>query len=145
MSMRARKLLRLSPRGHAVLLASALLLPLVGASLRIRGLLRTACGVRRLGRLLLLDRIGEGLAAYECASLVNAVAALPFVSARCLSRSIALSAILGTRFGTSLCVGVSLEGASNQFAAHAWVEIGGAPLAEAADVRERYPLLLQLT
>jgi hypothetical protein len=141
-STRVQKLARLPLRGQGILLASALLLPLAAASLRMDGLLSTARAFRWLGRS--LGMLGEGLPAHQCASLVNAVAALPFVRARCLTRSIVLSAMVGKRADSSLCVGVSLDGASDQFAAHAWVEIGGAPLAEAADVRERYSLLLQL-
>jgi hypothetical protein len=56
--------------------------------------------------------------------------------AGCLVQSVVLAGNLRRHgIAAELCVGVSADG---PFAAHAWVELGGSPLNESADVACRY-------
>lgn len=70
--------------------------------------------------------------------LVNAVA--PLVRANCLVRSLAAAWLLRRRgVAALLCVGVSRIGGG--LSAHAWVEVDGAPVNDAPDVRGRFHVL----
>ncbi len=58
---------------------------------------------------------------------------------RCLPRALLLSALLRRRrMGADLCLGARTDGA---FDAHAWVELGGRPVNEAADLHATYSCL----
>lgn len=111
----------------------ALVLPLVAAALRLAGLQR----VRRL----LCPRYAAGrrdpVQAAQLARRVKLAARPQPLGASCLARSVLLEALL-LRHGLDarLRIGSVREGGG--LLAHAWVEHGGVPLNDAADVAERY-------
>ena len=132
-----RKYLALSPAGRAIVLRSLLLLPVVAALLRARGMERTRAWLDRLGRRVRGDT--STLVPREIATLVGAAAFL--VRARCLSRSLVLWHFLRDRNARAeVRLGVAkLEDGS--LCAHAWVEFDGLPLNDGPGVRERYAVL----
>jgi len=134
---RLRKYLALSPAGRAIVLRSLLLLPAVAALLRVRGMERTCAWLTRLGAVAAGD--APALAPREIAALVGAAGAL--LQARCLPRSLVLWHFLRD-CGTSaeIRLGVAKR-ADGSLSAHAWVEFGGSPLNEGADLFERYAVL----
>jgi len=75
------------------------------------------------------------------ASAVTTIAATPVLRSRCLARSLTLW-WLARRHGhdLELIMGVTPP-AAGVLQAHAWVEYGGTPLNDTADVRERYSAL----
>lgn len=82
----------------------------------------------------------EGLALAEArargiAAIANRLLSRP----RCLPRALLLSALLRRRrMSATLCLGARADGA---FDAHAWVEIDGRPVNEAADLQATYSCL----
>lgn len=132
-------LLRLPGGDRRLLLAAALLLPLIGLSLRLAGVRRTRDWMRRFTpapgtRPPVLGEIAQ----------VRAVARWVSVAARhmpyevsCLRRSLCLWWLLARRgIGSRLVIGVSRP--AGGFAAHAWVEWQGSVVNDEADVRGRY-------
>jgi hypothetical protein len=135
--MRLRKYRALSPAGRAIVLRSLLLLPAVAALLRLRGMERTRAWLARRGALAAGD--ASTLAPREIAALVGAASAL--LRARCLTRSLVLWHFLRNRASpVEIRLGVAKR-ADGSLSAHAWVEFGGAPLNEGADLFERYAAL----
>lgn len=58
---------------------------------------------------------------------------------RCLPRALLLAALLRRRgIAAELCLGTRITGA---FDAHAWIEMGGVPVSEAADLEASYRCL----
>lgn len=58
---------------------------------------------------------------------------------RCLPRALLLAALLRRRgIAADLCLGTRITGA---FDAHAWIEMGGVPVGESADLDTRYRCL----
>jgi len=113
------------------------LLSSVAAAIRIFGL-RRVC--RFLSR---HPVIGEGAGASdaqgarEAARLVNAIACRIPGRPNCLTRSVTLWWILRRRaVDSTLRIGVRTAG--GQFEAHAWVELAGLVLNDAADVAQRF-------
>lgn len=82
----------------------------------------------------------EGLALAEARARGIAVIAHRLPSRpRCLPRALLLSALLRRRrMSAALCLGARADGA---FDAHAWVEIDGRPVNEAADLQATYSCL----
>lgn len=137
---RLRKYLALSPAGRAIVLRSLLLLPAVAALLRVRGMERTCAWLARFGAVAVGD--ASALAPREIATLVGAAGAL--LRARCLPRSLVLWYFLRDRAASAeVRLGVAKR-ADGGLSAHAWVEFGGTPLNEAADLFERYAVLPSL-
>jgi hypothetical protein len=137
---RLRKYLALSPAGRAIVLRSLLLLPAVAALLRVRGMERTCARLTRLGAVAAGD--ASTLAPREIAALVGAAGAL--LRARCLARSLVLWYFLRDRAASvEVRLGVAKR-ADGGLSAHAWVEFGGSPLNEGADLFERYAVLPSL-
>ena len=76
--------------------------------------------------------------AFQLARIVNAVAAVLPIHARCLVRSVYLCQLLRRRgIHCRLVVGVQHD-VKGQFAAHAWVEREGTPINDASDIAERF-------
>jgi len=131
---RLRKYLALSRPQRAIVLHSLLLLPMAAARLRAQGMARTTAWLGRLRPH--LAHAAPTLAPQEVARLVNAAASV--MRARCLARSLVLSHLLHN-FGipNEIQLGVSKLSDGN-LDAHAWVELDGVPLNDAADISARY-------
>ena len=134
---RLRKYFALSPSGRAIVLRSLMLLPMVTALLRVRGMAHTTVFLGRLGGRAEHDH--GTLAPREVARLVNAAASV--LRAHCLSRSLVLSHLLRNRgILTEIRLGVS-KLSEEGLSAHAWVELNGLPINDGVDVSERYAAL----
>ncbi len=134
---RLHKYLALSPAGRAIVLRSLLLLPAVAALLRVRGMEPARAWLGRLRPFAADD--ASALAPREIAVLVGAAGAL--LRARCLPRSLVLWRLLRDRGSSAeIRLGVA-KLADGSLSAHAWVEFGGAPLNERADLLERHAAL----
>jgi hypothetical protein len=73
----------------------------------------------------------------EIARLVGAIASRAPFRANCLVRSLVLKFLLARHgIASRLRVGVNKQG--HEFEAHAWIELGGHPLNDAADVQQRF-------
>jgi len=84
------------------------------------------------------DLMGRALAEARARSIARIADRLPF-RPRCLPRALLLAALLRRRrIGADLCLGARTDGA---FDAHAWIEIDGWPVNEAADLRTAYSRL----
>jgi hypothetical protein len=82
--------------------------------------------------------------AEHLAHLVDLAACFHLHSVRCLTRALTLQYLLTRRgLSTVLRFGVRTEG--GQLRAHAWLELGGEPLGEAADVEQRFKPLVPLS
>lgn len=119
-----------------VVLASGVLIPSVALSLRLGGFRRTA-GIlaSRSQRSVESEDPDE---AREASEAVGLVAGKSIVGSRCLCRSLVLWFILRRRgVDAELVIGADVP-IHESLAAHAWVEVGGEPVNDGADVRERY-------
>jgi Transglutaminase-like superfamily len=131
-----RRALRLALRGLRLprderlvaLHALALLLRAAG-SLRARGLARTETRIHP-------PAVRASLDPARVAEIVEIVASL-VPGATCLARSLALSRLVGD--DAFVCIGV--RPGERELDAHAWVELDGAVLNDAADVRARYAVI----
>jgi hypothetical protein len=131
---RLQKYRALTPGGRAIVLHSLLLLPLVAAHLRSRGMARTTALLERLGHR--SNPASDALPPREIARLVNAAASI--LRALCLPRSLVLWHFLRHRgVFTEIRFGVSRPD-DGKFAAHAWVELDGLPLNDSADILGLY-------
>jgi hypothetical protein len=129
---RLRRFLRLSAAQRDTFLWSLALMPLAAAVLRTRGLAaaRVFAGSFPIGP-------ACALAPADAARMVNAAGSL--LRASCLARSLLLWRLLRER-GATIRLGVARP-APAIVAAHAWVELDGAPLNDLPDVIERYAVL----
>ncbi len=112
-------------------------LPAVSIALRILPLRRLLAPPRqRPGAA--RRRLDDGpAAAREAARLVRAAARFSPLPSSCLTRSIVLWRLLRRRgVGAEIRIGVSRE--ASALAAHAWIEVDGEPVSDAADVSARY-------
>ena len=134
---RLRKFLALSPAGRTIVLRSLLLLPVVSALVRARGMGGARAWLEHLGPR--AGRDTSALTASEIASLVGAAGSL--LRAGCLPRSLVLWHFLhhGSH-RVEVRLGVS-KLADGNLRAHAWVEFDGLPLNDGPDVLERYAAL----
>ena len=131
---RLRKYLALAPAGRAIVLRSVLLLPVVAALLRVRGMARMMALLVRLERL--AEGVPDALSPQEIARLVNLTASI--LGAPCLPRSLVLWHLLRCRgTSTEIRLGVSKLTDGN-LAAHAWIDLDGQPLNDSVDVFDRY-------
>ena len=130
------KLRGLSGRERGILLRALVLLPLARAALRVFGLRRVTRWLDAPAR---APRAGAVAAARIGALVATAAGHAPFGSS-CLARSLVLSWLLRREgIDGELRIGVRLVDAGLD--AHAWVESGGVPLNEPADVAARYTAL----
>ena len=126
---RWRRFLALDAAQRGAFLWSLALLPATAALLRWRGF---AAARAFLGRLPALA--GPDLSPAAAARMVDAAASL--VGASCLPRSLVLWRLVRAH-GAIVRLGVARP-ALQDFAAHAWVEIDGRTLNDAADAVARY-------
>lgn len=125
-----------SPTERRFLLRSVLELPLLHWQLRRLGMARTRdwLAKRRLPDLrgVLTPRV--------VAALIHTAGRRGIARATCLSRSLLLEALLRQAgYRPVLRIGVRREG--SVVSAHAWIEVDGAVVNDAADVRERFQVL----
>jgi len=140
MTSRVRELVAkargLSRRERSELARAWVELPAVGLALRlvpVRRILRTRCGAQSPVQ---LDGSGADEARHA-ARLVSAAARFSPFPSTCLTRSIVLSRLLRRR-GLAAEIKIGVRRDEVPFAAHAWVEVDGQPVTDAADVRERH-------
>ena len=123
----------LDKRAQRLFLWAAVLMPMISASLRLRGLRATQA---TLGRFLLTsatphDQAKGNMAkdAARIAHMVHAAARYGLVRPTCLEKSLALWWFLGRRgIASSLRIGTRKNG--NRLEAHAWIELSGRALNE---------------
>ena len=112
------------------------LLPAVQVSLRSRGFKRTAgaLGARSQRRATSADPCR----ARPAAEAVGLVAGRSVIGARCLGRSLVLWFLLRRRgIDAVLVIGADMP-RGGELPAHAWVEVAGEPVNDAADIRDRF-------
>ena len=133
---RFRRLLSLSRSEWCWLAQSLVLVPAVAASLRVKGFGPT---VRWLGDHSSGPARPEDLEiARSMGRVVNMVAARKIIGTLCLGRSLALWFLMRRRgFDGELVIGAEPV-RNGVLPAHAWVELGGIPMNDAADVRDRF-------
>jgi hypothetical protein len=134
-----RRLLRLRSLSLAqwrVVLVSLLMLPAIQIALRCRGFGWTAHVLAARSDVTL--RAADISEATAAAHAVSIVAGRPVVGARCLGRSLLLWFLLRRRGVDAILAVGALPAAQGDLDAHAWVEVDGRPVNDAADVRERY-------
>jgi transglutaminase superfamily protein len=143
MRRRLSRLRSLSAAQWRVVLASLLLVPAVQTSLHLRGFTRTATALALRSRRPPVPTAPDR--ARPAAEAVALVAGRSRFGARCLGRSLVLWFLLRRRgVDAELVIGAEPPRAGELFA-HAWVEVAGEPVNDAADVRERFDSLgLQL-
>lgn len=137
---KARAAIALPGRERGLLIRAAAWLLLVDLGLRTLGFARLR---RLLGRLETGPRTGApagDAARGEAEDLAHWVAVAGrhhLYPMRCLSRALALGALLARR-GIPARVRIGVRKKGDAVSAHAWVEHGGRPLAESGDVDRRY-------
>lgn len=135
--------MRTRPRWWLSVAQSAALLPLVRILLWTRGYRRTMrlLSTRVKAPTVAVDQGHVPDAVAEIASATTTVARLTPFRSRCLARSITIWLLCRRRgHDNEVLIGVAApEG--GRLPAHAWVEYGGVPLNDTADVRERYHVI----
>jgi len=126
--MKIHRFFALPAAAKAIVVRSLLLLPVVAALLRTRGLART--------RSWLGGRAAPALAPRETARLVHGAAAVLRIG--CLPRSLTLLHLLGA-CGTRAVIRFGVQKpAAGGLAAHSWIEFDGQPLGENRDLLDAY-------
>ena len=126
----------LSARDRRDTLAAAALIPIVHISLKILGVNRT----RRLFETPIPATHGDAGVARQTAMAVARAARRGVYAGNCLSQSITLMRLLGTRgIAAELRFGARMEGETLD--AHAWVEHGGVPLNDSPGIARRFPIV----
>ena len=136
MRRRLARIGTLDPGQRRVVAASLVLVPAVQLSLRLRGFGPTAgtLAARSHGPAV----PAEPAEARAAADAVALVAGRSVVGARCLGRSLVLWFLL-RRHGVDAELVIGVDAARGEaLPAHAWVELGGVPVNDALDVRERF-------
>lgn len=119
---------------------AAVLLPLVGASLRLRGYKRTqewlqARWVRR--NVALPPTVGCKDIVEKTCRMVRAAVRYGLPGASCLEASLTLWYLLRLQ-GISACVRIGVRKHANLFEAHAWVEYEGTALNQSEEVHRHF-------
>ena len=136
MERRLALLRSLTPEQWRVAMESLLLMPFVQLSLRARGFTRTAGVLVEHSQRRALPSNPED--ARRLGDAVGLVAGRSVVGARCLGRSLVLWFLLRRRgVDAELVIGAEAP-RGGQLPAHAWVEVGGEPVNDALNVRERF-------
>ena len=133
MSGTLRRLCALSALQWRWLIAAQLLMPLIVLSLRTRGYSKTLAIITpERHQKLAEDSTGADIEeAQDMAWIVNIAATRGPFKARCLTRSLALLALLH-RTGIPAHLQLGLRKNGDDFGAHAWVELQGIPLNDSA-------------
>jgi hypothetical protein len=134
---RLRRFSGLEPAARRVFLRAAVLLPLLGLSLRLRGFRRTQAALQRFlpstenAAPARTDRI------VLTARMVHAAVRHSFGHPTCLEESLALWWLLG-RQGIASQVRIGIRKDTGTFEAHAWVECEGAAVNEPEALHQHY-------
>ena len=135
---RLRRFSELEAGARGIFLRAALLLPLISLSLRMRGFGATQGTLQKF--LPALDQQSTsslGPSAELTARMVRAAVHHGVGHPTCLEESLALWWLLGRRgIASQLRIGIKKQ--SQKFEAHAWVELGGAPLNEPETPHQHY-------
>ena len=128
---------RLAPKERKFLIAAAATLPIVWVRLRVSGLASAQRWVgTRTGASPSNPAPGE---VQRLATLVSIAARYVPLPSTCLTRSLALVALLKTQgIQSQLRIGVRKDGAALD--AHAWVEYAGIPVNDSPDVAQRFAM-----
>jgi hypothetical protein len=137
-----RRFRALEPNVRAVFLRAAVLLPVISASLRLRGFRATQSSLQK--------RIASGASGGDdpsdpakaartalSARMVRAAAHRTWGRPECLEQSLALWWLLG-RQGIESSVRIGTRKTGQKFEAHAWVECDGVALSEPEEPHEHY-------
>jgi hypothetical protein len=136
MSARLQRVKALDSAQWRVVATAVVLLPPIQVTLKTRGLKRTAALLAEHS-----DRPFDGNDAAVAASMAEAVALVAgrkVVGALCLGRSLLLWFLLRRRGMDAVLVVGSTSQVDAEWMAHAWVELDGRPVNDAADVGEHY-------
>jgi Transglutaminase-like superfamily len=135
---RLRRFSALEAGARGIFLRAALLLPLISLSLRMRGFGATQGTLQKF--LPSLDQqttTSRGPNVDLIARMVRAAVHHGVGHPTCLEESLALWWLLGRRgIASQLRIGIKKQ--SPKFEAHAWVELGGAPLNEPETPHQHY-------
>ena len=134
---RITKFRRLSSWERRVFLRALFMLPLSALGLRALGLRRIQAILSRASRPDGRATADERSRMEQVARLVAAAARHGVYRASCLPRSLALQRLL-REAGISSELRLGVRKVSGRLEAHAWLERGGEPLGEAAEVREHF-------
>jgi hypothetical protein len=138
---RLQRFRALEPAARGLFVRSAVLLPVIAASLRLRGFNATQASLRRL----LSSSHGAAPRFSPCASeeaartarMVRAAAHYGLCRPTCLEKSLALWWLLGRR-GIASSLRIGARKANEQFEAHAWIEVDGEALNELDEPHHHY-------
>jgi hypothetical protein len=134
---RLRRFSELEAGARGIFLRAALLLPLISISLRMRGFGATQGTLQRLFPSPKKETIGSRRYAELTARMVRTAVHHGVGHPTCLEESLALWWLLGRRgIASQLRIGIKKD--SPKFEAHAWVELGGAPLNEPETPHQHY-------
>jgi hypothetical protein len=148
MMRRLRRFLALSPAQRRLFVGAWLALPVVDLMLRVLGLQRTERILERTSATTSLSRAptqrGPAMAAAEAdAALIAIAGRYALGNGTCLRQALFLWWRLRRRgHRPEIRIGVTLQ---DGFAAHAWVELGGRPLAQTPEQRGRFAPVEALT
>jgi hypothetical protein len=134
---RLRRFSELDTAARGVFLRAATLLPLISASLRLRGFRKTQLSLQRRSSVRSAP-CGDALAAARLiARMVRAAVRSGLRHPTCLEEALTLCWLLARRgIASELRVGVRKSG--ERMEAHAWVECHGGALNEPEDVHENF-------
>jgi hypothetical protein len=133
---RLRRFSALEAEARGIFLRAALLLPLISISLRMRGFGMTQGTLQKLFPSK-QGTIDSRRYAELTARMVRAAVHHGVGHPSCLEESLALWWLLGRRgIASELRIGIKKD--SPKFEAHAWVELGGAPLNEPETPHHHY-------
>jgi hypothetical protein len=130
----------LTPEARGLFWRAAVLLPLVGASLRLRNFKKTKVWLeRRLSarEMPAVEPAGMAHTVDITSRMVRAAAHYGGSGATCLERSLTLWYLLG-RQGISSFLRIGVRTAAGEFEAHAWVEFSGVALEERESIHTHY-------
>ena len=138
-SRRLKSLRQLSSSDRRVLAGATFWLPVTVCALRFLGYQRVHAVLTRLPQHVLSGGVTEGAVkdARAAAKMVKLAIRHGPYRATCLPESLVLWALLRRRgVPVELRIGTRVD--SNEFKAHAWVEIQGAVINDASDVQRRF-------
>ncbi|MCE9582350.1 MAG: lasso peptide biosynthesis B2 protein [Planctomycetes bacterium] len=132
----------LSPRERTLAAKAAALQAVVVPALKVFGFGKVKTMVSALAPLRKTGPQGEEAVARarEAARVVHGVARRSLPRATCVPRSLILWALL-RRIGIESRIRFGAKAAGKGIEAHAWVEVGGEPVGEAAGMRGEFPPL----
>jgi hypothetical protein len=136
LSRRWRTVRSLSVRQWLWVAEALVVVPVVQLSLTRHGFKATVARLAQRS-----DRVADSTFTFhrDMAFSVRLVADRPVVGAVCLGRSLSLWFMLRRRgVDADVIIGADPQRSAGTLSAHAWVEVGGVPINDVADVRDRY-------